>query len=108
MGNRGNIKIDDVYLYTHWKGSMTEQIVTAALRRSRDRWDDSAYLTRIIFCELIIEDDFHDTIAELNDTIGYGISTHRIETNYPDVIINTEDQTVNGIPFHQWIVQPRS
>jgi hypothetical protein len=62
MGDRGQIAIKDreiagqevrVYLYGHWAGSELPDILKQALIRGKNRWDDSCYLTRIIFCEMV-------------------------------------------------------
>lgn len=68
MGDRGNIIIEDtgVVLYTHWKGSEIPNRLANALDRSKDRWDDPAYLTRVIF---------QDVIGNDNSITGFGIST---------------------------------
>lgn len=72
MGDRGNIIVEDdgkIYLYTHYSGSDLPQIVARGLERGKNRWDDGPYLTRILFCELLPQDEW-------NGEIGYGISTY--------------------------------
>lgn len=76
MGNRNSIVIQEaneygvetnpLYLYSHWHGQELDQVVATALARGRSRWNDSAYLTRIIVSDLL--KDFID------DTVGFGIS----------------------------------
>ena len=66
MGDRGNVKVDGVYLYTHDMGTSLPFVVKRALRKQW-RWDDSAYLARIIFCEMIK--------GREQDEFGFGIST---------------------------------
>lgn len=70
MGDRANIYIKNtkdsgVYLYTHWDGSVLPTILQEALRK-KWRWDDDAYLARIIFCRMVKG-------AEAEEC-GYGIS----------------------------------
>lgn len=103
MGDRGNIIIKadkecfkhQVVFYTHWSGSDLPHIVRNALIRGRDRWNDSPYLARIIFSELI-----KDSIEEL---AGFGISTE---------IGDGEDQIVNvfmkerKVTFHKTFELP--
>ena len=54
MGARGNIVVKDdfsdgeVFLYFHWSGHNIEKIVKEALSL-KQRWDDSQYLTNIIY-----------------------------------------------------------
>lgn len=60
MGTRANIGIEQwggkvVYLYTHWSGDSTPEMLRKALAR-RKRWDDPSYLARIIF-DAMTEDD---------------------------------------------------
>ena len=73
MGDRANVLVGDwkddefrgVYLYTHWCGSDLPWALQRALGRYQ-RWNDSAYLARIIFCEMVKGDEGGET--------GYGIS----------------------------------
>ena len=98
MGDRGNIIVVDgkskVYLYTHWNGSELPGIIQAALKRSRERWDDGQYLARILFCEMIRGD--------INGLTGYGISS-RIGDSGTDIEVNLEDQAVDGVKFEDYI-----
>ena len=77
MGDRGNIEIkqpgadDSLFLYTHWRGSSVCEILADALAKG-GRWSDPSYLTRIIFQEMIGDDD---------TTTGFGISVGSIEDN---------------------------
>jgi len=74
MGDRANIVVHEtvenkdatVFLYTHWGGYKIKETLQKALAR-KQRWDDPAYLTRIIFCEMVKKDVDGET--------GYGIST---------------------------------
>ena len=73
MGDRGMIVVDNGYggnqigLYTHWFGSNLLNTLQKALQKGKDRWDDPAYLARIIFCEMIAEDSTNDGLT------GFGI-----------------------------------
>ena len=69
MGDRGQVHIKDegVWLYTHWNASELINTVRTALAK-KIRWDDSEYLTRIIFDQMIGEDQGGET--------GFGISSH--------------------------------
>jgi hypothetical protein len=93
VGDRGNVTIDFesptakipdlVYLYTHWSGSDLPRIVAAALARGRERWDDDAYLARIIFSEM--------TKGQEGETTGFGISTTEMDNENP--IVNVRPNT---------------
>ncbi len=85
MGDRGNIKVGKVYLYTHWGGSEIKQILKNALSKKL-RWDDEAYLTRIIFCEMIKEDVSGET--------GFGISTEICDNDNVILEVDVENQEV--------------
>lgn len=74
MGDRGNIIIEadgetfphPVFFYTHWCGSSLPAILKAALKKGKERWDDPAYLARVLFQQMIGND---------SDITGFGIST---------------------------------
>ena len=71
MGCRGQVKVigeysGDVYLYSHWRAIDLPGIVWEVLSK-RQRWDDSEYLARMIFSEMIKD--------ELDEETGYGIGT---------------------------------
>jgi hypothetical protein len=70
MGDRRNVVVKHdqeraVALYTHWGGSDLPATLANALKRGESRWDDSTYLTRIIFSEMIQREVLSET--------GYGI-----------------------------------
>jgi hypothetical protein len=91
MGDRGNIKIyqandnDPVYLYCHWRGSEIYGILKRTLAR-RERWDDPAYLTRMIFCEMV---KGHE-----QDATGFGITTSIVDNEHTILGVNCEAQEV--------------
>jgi hypothetical protein len=71
MGDRAQLAVIDgdgparVYLYTHWHGTELPETLKAALIRGKSRWDDSSYLTRIIFNEMTKGNEMGET--------GFGI-----------------------------------
>ena len=78
MGDRRNVVVEfengtSVALYTHWTGSDLPQTLAKALDRGRSRWDDPAYLTRIIFSEMIAAEAGDDVVAVLMGETGFGI-----------------------------------
>jgi hypothetical protein len=90
MGDRGNIVVTEdggnkLYLYTHWSGYELPTTVANALDRARDRWDDSPYLARVLFSEMVRDD--------INGTTGYGISTYMGDGG-TEVYVNIKEQTV--------------
>lgn len=74
MGDRAQIAIKQsggkskLYLYAHWAGSDIFPSIQKSLDRARDRWGDPEYLARVVFQDLIGNDD---------KTTGFGISTQR-------------------------------
>jgi len=91
MGDRANILVLDsendsgVYLYTHWSGTELPYTLRDALSR-KQRWNDTAYLARIIFCEMVRGQERSST--------GFGISTFACDGRDRVLIINCHDQTV--------------
>lgn len=97
MGDRGNIKVLDepsgsgaVYLYTHWGGSDIKTYLANALDRGRDRWDDPAYLARIIFCEMLKS----SSGDPLDETTGLGISTQLCDNEHPILVVHCDSQAI--------------
>ena len=100
MGDRGNVFVVEqysseakvegapprgIYLYTHWSGSDLPATVAAALQRGRDRWDDGAYLTRIIFDEMTGGD---------RGTTGFGIALSPPDNEHPIITVDPRNMTV--------------
>lgn len=78
-----------IYMYTHWSGTTLWKQVRDALARGRDRWGDSQYLGRILFCELVQD--------SLLDTTGYGLSTRLWDNEH--AIIRVDD-LASRVSFH--------
>lgn len=100
MGDRANIILKQeeggkIYLYTHWGGHKIKQVLAKALDRSRSRWDDEPYLSRIIFSELIKDD--------IDGLTGYGLTTYMTDEDNNDVEVDIEAQTADGLPFDAFI-----
>lgn len=94
MGDRGNIvvvhhvgakKIKRIFLYTHWAGTEIASTLQTALQR-KQRWDDEAYLTRIIFCEMIGDDIKGET--------GFGIGGECVDNEHNVLVVDCAKQTV--------------
>lgn len=99
MGDRGNIKIGDIYFYTHWGGSEVLKDLKNALIRGKDRWNDEPYLARIIFCEMVQGQEMDNT--------GFGISTEVLDNEHDIPEVDCENQLIkfNGIEqtFEQFV-----
>lgn len=91
MGDRANVRmlygVDEpkVYLYTHWEGSRLPLIVKEALSK-RWRWNDPAYLARIIFCQMVGDCAASET--------GYGISSTPPDNEHPIIEVDPVIQEV--------------
>jgi len=85
MGDRGEVQVGDVYLYTHWDADRLPEIVKAAMVRGRKVWDDGEYLARVIFCEMI-----KDEVMGLS---GNGISTQPFDA-WRRIYINTDERSI--------------
>jgi len=87
MGDRVNVKVIDsgsaVYLYSHWGGSELPADVQKALAK-RWRWDDGAYLTRIIFDVM--------TEGRQGEETGFGISTRICDNEHPIVAVSSDSK----------------
>jgi hypothetical protein len=66
MGDRGQVNIEGVWLYTHWGATDLPMTVHDAIIK-KWRWSDPEYLARIIFEEMIKGDEGGET--------GYGIGS---------------------------------
>jgi hypothetical protein len=93
MGDRANIYLRDsddtsgMYLYTHNGGWAWPQRLQEALRFGESRWDDPAYLARIIDSRV-----FADLV---HDTTGGGLSTELADDgNYPVLCVDLIGQRV--------------
>lgn len=90
MGDRANIVMHSeegrVYFYTHWSGTELPSILSTALSRGKERWDDPAYLGRIIFCQMIGKG--------CNELTGFGISSFLTDNEYPLIIVDVEKQEI--------------
>lgn len=73
------------FLYTHWNGSQIRENLRVALSRKL-RWNDPAYLTRIIFDTMTAGDQGSET--------GYGISAGLCDNQHPVLIVDCGRQVV--------------
>jgi hypothetical protein len=92
MGERSNIIIENqdgnrVYLYGHWMGEQSIEIVGTVLDRGL-RWYDEGYLTRMLFCEMTREDTS-------DGELGFGITTYLCDSNYPSIVIDCTMQKIH-------------
>lgn len=91
MGDRANVFVRDgdehgVYLYTHGHGTVLPGILRDALRRGKGRWDDSQYLARIIFCEMVKND--------VKGLTGFGITSRVWDGDDRVIVVDPDTLTV--------------
>ena len=100
MGDRANVYIHEngrpgVYLYTHWDGAMLPRLVKNSLQtdRAQNRLTDTAYLTRIVFEDIISN--------SLGEETGYGVSAEVQDGDDRIVDIDTYNCiiTLKGYPY---------
>ncbi len=107
MGDRANCIVlqntyeenPPVWLYTHWDGSNLLAMVQKAIQH-KQRWEDSPYLTRIIF----------DTMSagHQGEETGFGISTSECDNNHHYVVVDPKRQEVriedleSRYVYHRW------
>ena len=106
MGDRGNVvfKYEDknkIYFYSHWGGSNLKETVRQALIRGKERWNDESYLARIVFCQMLIGSG-----SPLEELASFGIAPYEVDNEHPLVTVDTKAQTVNGIPFADYVKNP--
>lgn len=85
MGDRGNINVDGVYLYTHWRGSYLPKILQEALAK-RWRWTDGGYLCRIIFEQMLGRERDTET--------GFGIALGLLDNSHLILFVDSNKGTV--------------
>lgn len=89
MGDRVTLAVqadgERVYLYSHWTGYDMPETLRVALAR-KQRWDDPAYLTRIIFNTMTLGDEKGET--------GFGISTRVQDYDHPLLVVDCDKQEV--------------
>ncbi len=90
QGTPADWKPDVVVLYTHWGGTELPERVQDALRK-RERWDDPAYLARIVFCRMLAGSGDTDP---LGTSTGYGISTGLCDNEYRVLVLDPVTQRI--------------
>ena len=96
MGDRANIAIKQpdggrIWLYTHWRGYETPEILQDAIKRAPDRWTDYQYFARIVFDSMTQGD---------RSTTGFGITNHMGDNERPILVVDCDKCLItveNGI-----------
>lgn len=98
MGDRANVRIkgqgSEVFLYTHSDGTNLPDVVRKSLKRGRERWSDSFYLSRIVFSDMVK--------GSLRDLTGYGISSVVGDGDYRVITLDTDTYLVTMTSGAQW------
>lgn len=103
MGDRAQIVVVQekdkaeprIYIYSHWGGEGMGATLAHALIRANDankgggcsRWDDTAYLTRVL-AEVVMEQ------TGFGQNLGCGISCFSMGPEWPDLVVDPYHQTV--------------
>lgn len=102
MGDRGNIcinynnaygqesKYPPIYFYGHWSGTEMPFVLQRALKKHR-RWNDPAYLARIIFNEL--------TAGYEKEETGYGIAPYICDNEHDILEVCVEEKKVKRLAY---------
>lgn len=82
IGFASNKNSAPVYLYSHWGGSSRYDDLAEAIEKSRPRWTDPSYATRIAICSVIGERNWADEV-------GFGITNNynECDSNYDDMLV---------------------
>ena len=95
MGARAQVLIEDtgIYLYTHWGAGTIEEVVNQSLDsdRGRGRANDSEYLARIIFEDMI------EAEGGRGEETGFGIGTEQHSDIEKLIIVGTEGIEVKSL-----------
>lgn len=102
MGDRANVVMHyeegkpEIFLYSHWQGPSLAIIVKDAIasKAGRGRWDDPAYLARIIFCKMVGKD-------EVDGETGFGIDVSPPDNSYPYIHVLTAEKKIR-IGKREW------
>ena len=105
MGMRRNIALEfeenkKIYLYTHWNAEGLEDTLANSLQRAESRWDDSAYLARVIFSDM--------TANAGDELTGFGMSTVETSGDFPTLEVDLQAKTVNGDTYEDFINHPEA
>lgn len=100
MGDRANAVVLDsfkepeaVFLYSHWAGTELPDTVRTALAKEW-RWDDSAYLARIVFDQMIGDAQGEET--------SYGIATRPPDNEYDFIVLRPSTSRLYRVPEEHW------
>lgn len=126
MGDRANVRLDyywqqegkkteaSIFIYTHWEGHRLPLLVHEGLAL-KARWEDAAYLTRIIADSIIPAPDL---AYNRTTTTGYGISTWICDNEHAIIVLNTHKKTIGlelekgellfgHVPYLDFVETPR-
>jgi hypothetical protein len=111
MSDSGMIRVyqdgrttSSVYLYTHYRGDEIYGILKRAMSR-KERWFDSAYLARIIFCEMVKGDERGVTgagISALPFCVDHTILG--VECSHKEITFEDVDGNIKGrVSFDEFV-----
>ncbi len=84
---------DRVFLHTELGGRNMPWVVQAALARCRC-WNSETALTQLVLTEILQQRVLKTGATERTVSEGIGIATYPVETNYPIIVLNCEEEHV--------------
>ena len=99
MSDSQNVRFapSDLYVYVHYDAVHLPVRLAWALKNSESRWGDTEYFTRFVVGHLIMP--YMDSVVGAGMGVGKGTTT-----DYPDIIVDTALQTVDGVGFAQFVI----
>jgi hypothetical protein len=104
MATRGQVKVWDsvepngeneaVWLTQHYDGMDLPGIVKRALKRGDTRWNDSPYLARVIFCQMLMEEGRDNVADVVKDVAGFGIQGYEQPDSEWAITLDMSTQTI--------------
>jgi len=99
MGDRANVKIkepngNNIYIYTHWEGTEWPELLQQALYKAESRWDDPAYLQRVLITEMCK--------GAGDDITGYGVSSSMGDNEHDIMEVDVEAKKVRKLSAAGW------
>lgn len=91
VGFRDNSSSPTIFLYSHWSGSSMNELLSMALEKSRGRWGDSSYATRIAISQIVGD--------EWNSELGWGLSVDNFSAPDRDYYLVVDWQLLSVIYY---------
>ena len=113
MGLRAQIEVKQkpysVFLYTHWGADTILQDTIQGMIKGKSRWNDSNYLTRILFDSLKKPASAANgkVLDDAYSTTGYGIGTFQAGDIEKLVVVDTKHKEIKFYAVNSNVDQDR-